>query len=140
MASAPETLFATQAGRRWRKWRGIAGFGATAVATLFTLGALVSILGYLVIHGIGAINWSFLVKEPAAVGEAGGGIAPSLLGTAILVTISSIVGIPLGVGVGIYLIRTGSRRSLRSSRAAGDQYIYWRAVDYNRHLRILHPG
>ncbi len=103
MASAPETLFATQAGRRWRKWRGIAGFGATAVATLFTLGALVSILGYLVIHGIGAINWSFLVKEPAAVGEAGGGIAPSLLGTAILVTISSIVGIPLGVGVGIYL-------------------------------------
>ena len=85
------------------KWPGILGFGMTAVATLISLGALFSILGYLIIHGVGAINWNFLVKEPAAVGEAGGGIAPSLLGTAILVSISSIIGVPLGVGVGIYL-------------------------------------
>ena len=80
------------------------GLWPHGLATLISLGALVSILGYLVIHGIGAINWSFLVKEPAAVGEAGGGIAPSLLGTAILVTISSVVGMPLGIGVGIVLI------------------------------------
>ena len=85
------------------KWPGILGFGMTAVATLISLGALVSILGYLIVHGVGALNWNFLVKEPAAVGEAGGGIAPSLLGTAILVSISSIIGVPLGVGVGIYL-------------------------------------
>jgi phosphate transport system permease protein len=85
------------------QWPGIVGFGLTALATLVSLGALFSILGYLIIHGIGAINWSFLVKEPAAVGESGGGIAPSLLGTAILVTISSIIGVPLGIGVGVYL-------------------------------------
>jgi phosphate transport system permease protein len=73
------------------------------VATLLSLGALFAILGYLIIHGIGAINWEFLVKEPAAVGETGGGIAPSLLGTIILVFISSVIGAPLGIGVGVYL-------------------------------------
>ena len=88
---------------RWREWRGVLGFTLTGVATLVSLGALFSILGYLIIHGIGAINWNFLVKEPAAVGEEGGGIAPSLLGTGILVAISMLVGVPLGVGVGIYL-------------------------------------
>ena len=97
MVSTPKTLSAHR-GKHGRKLRGIVGFAATAVATLFTLGALVSILGYLLIHGIGAINWNFLVKEPAAVGEPGGGIAPLLLGTAILVSISSVVGIRLASG------------------------------------------
>ena len=89
-------------GSSWRKWRGALGFGLTGVATVISLGALFSILGYLIHQGIGAINWSFIVREPAAVGEAGGGIAPSLLGTLILVAISIVVGVPLGIGVGIY--------------------------------------
>ena len=124
MASAPKTLFADQSGARWRKMRGIGGFGIPAVAALFTLGALVSILGYLVNHGIGAINWCFLVKEPAAVGESGGGIAPSLLGTAILVGIASIVGIPLGIGVGVYLSElAGDTLFARCARLAINTFI-----------------
>lgn len=123
MALAPK-IFAGHSGRRWRKWRGIVGFGLTGVATLFCLGALVSILGYLVIHGIGAINWSFLVKEPAAVGEPGGGIAPSLLGTVILVAISSIVGMPLGLGVGVYLSElAGDTSFARCARLAINTFI-----------------
>jgi phosphate transport system permease protein len=70
---------------------------------LISLGALISIIGYLIIHGIAAFNWNFIVKEPAAVGEPGGGIAPSLLGTVVLVAIATLFGAPLGVGVGIYL-------------------------------------
>jgi phosphate transport system permease protein len=89
--------------RGLRKSRSIVGFGLTIVATLSTLCVLIWILAYLVVHGIGAMNLNFLIKEPAAVGEAGGGIAPSLLGTMILVSISMVVGVPLGVGVGIYL-------------------------------------
>jgi phosphate transport system permease protein len=100
------------------------GFSLTAVATLLTLGALFSILGYLVIHGIGAINWNFFFKEPAAVGEAGGGIAPSLLGTAILVSISMVIGAPLGVGVGIYLSEiAGDTRFARMTRIAINTFI-----------------
>lgn len=103
MASAlSPTSAASLAGHR-RRWTGRVGFGITVLATLVCLGALFSILGYLIVHGIGAISWNFLVKEPAAVGEPGGGIAPSLLGTVILVGIATIVGAPLGIGVGIYL-------------------------------------
>ncbi|MGA7783548.1 MAG: phosphate ABC transporter permease PstA [Candidatus Acidiferrales bacterium] len=103
MASRPEALSSNRSLAIRRDLSGILGFGSSIIATLLALGALFSILGYLVIHGIGAINWAFFVREPAAVGEAGGGIAPSIVGTAILVTIASMIGVPFGIGVGIYL-------------------------------------
>jgi len=106
---------------RWSDWL---GFGSAAAATLVSLGALVSILSYLIVHGIGAIDVAFLVKEPAAVGERGGGIAPSLLGTAILVTLSSIVGVPLGAAVGIYLSElAGETPFARVTRLAVNTFI-----------------
>ena len=71
-----------------------------------------------------AFNWAFLVKEPAAVGESGGGIAPSLVGTAILVTISSLVGVPFGIGVGIYLSElAGDTRFANFTRMAINTFI-----------------
>lgn len=124
MASVLEIPRVARPPRGRPKWRGVVGFSLTAVATLVSLGALFSILGYLVIHGIGAFNWSFLVKEPAAVGEAGGGIAPSLLGTAILVAISIVVGAPLGIGVGIYLSEmAGDTGFARATRLAINTFI-----------------
>ena len=124
MGSRLSTPIEANSSRRLRKWRCILGFAASAVATLISLGALFSILGYLIVHGIGAINWNFLVKEPAAVGEPGGGIAPSLLGTAILVAISSIVGVPLGVAVGVYLSElAGDSRFARFARLAINTFI-----------------
>jgi len=103
VASRPEVLRLNQSSDIRRGLTGMLGFGSSIIATLLSLGALFSILAYLVVHGIGAINWAFFVREPAAVGEAGGGIAPSLVGTAILVTLASIIGFPFGIGVGIYL-------------------------------------
>jgi phosphate transport system permease protein len=123
MASKLKTLVAGLFGDR-RKWRGIVGFSMTAVATLISLGALFSITGYLVIRGIGALDLNFFIKEPAAVGDPGGGIAPSLLGTAILVTISTIIGAPLGVGVGIYLSEiAGDTLFARVTRVAINTFI-----------------
>lgn len=103
MASRLDAALSVHAEHRRWDWTGWLGYTVSILATLFSLGMLFSILGYLIIHGVGAINWAFLVHEPAAVGEAGGGIAPSLLGTAILIALSSSLGMPLGVGVGIYL-------------------------------------
>lgn len=124
MASALRTLLAVHRAATRRKWRGILGFGITAVATLLSLGALFSILGYLIIHGIGAFSWNFLVKEPAAVGEPGGGIAPSLLGTLILVGIATVIGAPLGVGVGVYLSElAGDTPFARFARLAINTFI-----------------
>lgn len=124
MASTLSSLVALHRLETRRTWRGIVGFSVTAAATLITLGALFSILAYLVIHGIGAFSLNFLIKEPAAVGEPGGGIAPSLLGTAILVTIATIIGAPLGVGVGIYLSELAAdTRFARVARLAINTFI-----------------
>lgn len=124
VASKARTATRSDRSHSRRKVRGIVGFGITAVATLLSLGALFSILGYLIVHGIGAFNWNFLIKEPAAVGEAGGGIAPSLLGTAILVTIAIIFGAPLGIGVGVYLSElAGDTRFARSARLSINTFI-----------------
>lgn len=124
VASKPEALPLTRFFPGRRDVYGIVGFGCAILATLLSLGALFAILGYLIIHGIGAINWAFFVREPAAVGEAGGGIAPSIVGTAILITISSIIGVPLGIGVGIYLSElAGDTRFARFTRLAINTFI-----------------
>ena len=122
--ASPLKLLALHRAEIRRKWHGIVGFGITAVATLLSLGALFSILAYLIIHGIGAFNWNFILKEPAAVGEAGGGIAPSLLGTVILVSIATVFGAPLGVGVGVYLSElAGNTRFASFARLATNTFI-----------------
>jgi len=54
------------------------------------------IILHIVINGISAINWDFLVSLPAPVGEEGGGIANAIVGTFIIILISSIMAVPVG--------------------------------------------
>ncbi len=64
---------------------------------------LLLILFYIVKEGITAVNWDFLFNLPKPVGEAGGGIANAIVGTFLLIIIASVVAIPLGISIGIYL-------------------------------------
>jgi phosphate transport system permease protein len=64
---------------------------------------LIVILLYIVKQGIMQVNWHFLVDIPAPVGEKGGGIANALIGSVIVVGVSSIIAIPIGMLAGIYL-------------------------------------
>ena len=64
---------------------------------------LLFILFYIFKNGIAVINWQFLTKLPKPVGEIGGGISNAIIGTVMLVIISSICSIPLGISAGIYL-------------------------------------
>lgn len=64
---------------------------------------LAFILIYIIKAGISAINWNFLVSIPKPVGEAGGGIANALIGTAIIILTAAIIAIPIGIICGIYL-------------------------------------
>jgi phosphate transport system permease protein len=75
----------------------------TVLMILLVLVPLTAIFGYLVYRGIGALNWEFLVHTPRPVGEAGGGMANAILGSALILGIACVIGIPLGVGAGIYL-------------------------------------
>jgi phosphate transport system permease protein len=61
------------------------------------------ILFFIVRNGISIIDWTFLTHLPKPMGEAGGGISNAIIGTALLILISSLISIPLGVLTGTYL-------------------------------------
>ena len=61
------------------------------------------ILFYIIKKGISVISPAFLFSMPAGVGEAGGGIAHSLVGTLLLISIAIVISLPLGVGTAIYI-------------------------------------
>jgi phosphate transport system permease protein len=75
----------------------------TGVCALVAVSVLFFILGYLVYHGGTAINWDFFTKLPTPVGETGGGMANAILGSAKLLLLASLFGVPIGFFGGIYL-------------------------------------
>ena len=74
---------------------------------LVVLLPLVAIFGYLVMKGIGSINLAFLTNTPRPVGEVGGGMANAIAGSVMILGIASVMGVPLGIGAGIYLAEYG---------------------------------
>ena len=88
---------------RYRKF--VSGFmlGMTGLAALITVVVLFFILGYLVVHGGASINWNFFTKLPTPVGETGGGMANAIVGSAKLLFLASIIGVPVGFLGGVYL-------------------------------------
>jgi phosphate transport system permease protein len=73
-----------------------------SVAAMLAVAVLVLVIGSVVVKGIGAINFAFITQNPAPFGQTGGGIANSIVGTAILVAIASVIAIPIGILIGIY--------------------------------------
>jgi len=80
--------------------------GLCAVVTVF---ALFFILGYLVWYGGKSLNWAFFTNLPTPVGETGGGMANAIVGSAKLLLLASIIGIPIGLLTGVYLAEFGGR-------------------------------
>jgi phosphate transport system permease protein len=79
---------------------------SAVVATL----PLVLILWHLLKSGLTSINWAFFTQNPKSVGEQGGGMANAIVGTGILVGLASAIGLPLGIGAGLFLVeRKGTR-------------------------------
>lgn len=83
-------------------------------------GILFLILGYIIVRGAPALNWAFFTQRPAPLGETGGGVAPAILGTLTMVGIGSLIGIPVGVGAGIYLAEFGRGRFANLVRFIAD--------------------
>ncbi len=76
----------------------------TVVATVLTLAPLFVILVFLTIKGASSLNLAFFTHLPAPVGQTGGGMANAIVGTLELVGIACLMGIPVGVGAGLYLV------------------------------------
>jgi phosphate transport system permease protein len=84
--------------------------GAAILTVILVLAPLIAIFGYLVYRGIGSISWDFLTKTPKPVGEPGGGMANAIVGSLMILGIASVIGVPFGVGAGIYLAEFGRNR------------------------------
>src|SRR5205085_4104054 len=80
------------------------------LAALLVLVPLAAIFGYLVYRGIGSIDLAFFTQTPKPVGESGGGMANAIVGSGIILGIASLIGIPFGVGAGVYLAEYGRGR------------------------------
>jgi phosphate transport system permease protein len=80
---------------------------AAAGAVIMVLAPLVAVFGYLVYKGIGSINFAFLTQIPKPPGESGGGMANAIAGSALILFLGSLAGVPIGIGAGIYLAEYG---------------------------------
>jgi phosphate transport system permease protein len=80
---------------------------AATVAAILVISPLLAIFGSLLVKGIGSLNVAFLTHGPVPVGEKGGGIGNAIVGSAIILGIASLIGVPLGIGAGIYLSEFG---------------------------------
>ncbi len=91
----------------WRRLVNAVMFGLTGLAALLTVSALFFILGYLIWHGGRSLNWAFLTQLPKPVGEAGGGMANAIVGSAKLLLLAALTGVPVGFLGGVYLAEFG---------------------------------
>jgi len=95
-------------------------FGLTAFCALISLSVLFVILGYITYRGLSSVSWDFLTKLPKPIGESGGGIANAIVGSAKIVGLASLMGIPAGVLGGIYLSEYGQNKTGFLIRYAAD--------------------
>lgn len=85
--------------------------GATVGAAALAVLPLFAIFGDLIIKGFGSLNADFFVRNPVPAGESGGGVANAIVGTVIIVGVGSLIGLPVGIGAGVYLAEYGSGRA-----------------------------
>jgi phosphate transport system permease protein len=77
--------------------------GTIVLLTFCSILPMIFILFFITSKGISAINWSFITQLPKPVGEIGGGISNAIIGTLILIGISTAFSVPVGILAGIFL-------------------------------------
>jgi phosphate transport system permease protein len=93
----------------WRKAVNVAMLTLTGVAAFSVVSILFLILGYLVYNGGKSLNWAFFTQLPKPVGETGGGMANAIVGSAKLLLLAALIGLPIGLLAGVYLAELGGR-------------------------------
>jgi len=77
------------------------------LATVVVVTPLVAIFGYLIYKGASSLNLDFFTQIPQPPGEPGGGMANAILGSGIVLAVASAIGVPIGIGGGIFLAEFG---------------------------------
>lgn len=94
----------------WRKFKSAAVSTLCFACALLVVAPLGLVLFHLIKSGAGSVDWHFFTHLPKPVGEAGGGMANAMVGSAILLGLAAVIGIPVGVLGGVYLSEYGSPR------------------------------
>ena len=91
-----------------------------AASVLIALVPLAFILFFVVTQGIRAVNLDFFTHMPRPVGEAGGGMANSIVGTLIVTGLAAVMAVPIGIVSGIYMSEYAGTRFASVARFAAD--------------------
>jgi phosphate transport system permease protein len=89
--------------------------GLSILATIIVILPLIAILFYLLYKGASSLNLAFFTHIPAPVGESGGGMANSIVGSGIVLLLASLMGIPIGIAAGVYLAEFGRGKALATA-------------------------
>jgi len=84
--------------------------GLCGLALAAALVPLISLLWLVISRGVAGLSWTFFTAIPAPVGESGGGVGNAIVGTLYIVGIACLIGVPLGVGAGVFLAERGDTR------------------------------
>jgi phosphate transport system permease protein len=89
--------------------------GLSILATILVILPLLAILFYLIYKGASSLNLAFFTRIPAPVGESGGGMANSIVGSGIILLLASLMGVPIGIAAGVYLAEFGRGKALATA-------------------------
>jgi phosphate transport system permease protein len=105
---------------RWRRFVSHAVMALCGAAVLLALVPLALILFYVVTQGFTSLNWAFFTHTPAPVGESGGGMGNSIVGSLLVTGLGALFAIPVGLMAGIYAAEYAGTRLASSVRFAAD--------------------
>jgi len=106
--------------RALRRFKDLTMMSGTVIATILAVVPLTLIVGYLIWYGFSSINLATFTKGPTPMGDPGGGLRNSIVGTLILLAIASCIGLPIGILGGIYQLEFGGGKIASTVRFLTD--------------------
>jgi len=91
-----------------RIWTNRVGIALSMLAMAFGLAALLWILWTLFYNGFSALSWNFFTQDTPAPGSAGGGLRNAIVGSLMIIGVTTLVSTPIGILAGIYLAEYGT--------------------------------
>jgi phosphate transport system permease protein len=104
----------------WRRFKSRFMVGTMVAAVAIAVLPLLLILGTLIVKGAGSLNLAFFTRTPAPAGETGGGVAQAIVGTLYMVGTACLLGLPIGIGAGIFTAEYPRSRLATVSRFVAD--------------------
>src|SRR5271169_5337957 len=118
LSNRPPMDFQTRSMRMNTARRNVTNYfvsGLSILATILVILPLLAILFYLIYKGASSLNLAFFTRIPAPVGEVGGGMANSIVGSGIILFLASLMGVPIGIAAGVYLAEFGRGKALATA-------------------------